>query len=108
MTKQYYVSAALAPLAKNSQKLFSKQVRSEKLFGDFLSDTQLVYGLVLHAKAILNNPSTYEILNPADFGLSRYVHFASRFTGWNAIKSRCEQLGMQMTDAQYKECTAKI
>lgn len=62
----------------------------------------------IHAKAILNNPSTYEILNPADFGLSRYVHFASRLTGWNAIKSRCEQLGMNMTDAQYKECTAKI
>ncbi|KAF2667730.1 homocitrate synthase mitochondrial precursor [Microthyrium microscopicum] len=62
----------------------------------------------IHAKAILNNPSTYEILNPADFGLSRYVHFASRLTGWNAIKSRCEQLGMQMTDTQYKECTAKI
>lgn len=62
----------------------------------------------IHAKAILNNPSTYEILNPADFGLSRYVHFASRLTGWNAIKSRCEQLGMDMTDTQYKECTAKI
>ena len=30
----------------------------------------------IHAKAILNNPSTYEILNPADFGLTRYVHFA--------------------------------
>jgi homocitrate synthase len=29
-------------------------------------------------------------------------------TGWNAIKSRCEQLGMQMTDTEYKECTAKI
>lgn len=62
----------------------------------------------IHAKAILNNPSTYEILNPADFGLSRYVHFASRLTGWNAIKSRCEQLDITMTDTQYKECTAKI
>ncbi|KAJ5030127.1 homocitrate synthase [Bipolaris maydis] len=62
----------------------------------------------IHAKAILNNPSTYEIINPQDFGMSRYVHFASRLTGWNAIKSRAEQLGLQMTDAQYKECTAKI
>ena len=59
-----------------------------------------------------------------DFGMSRYVHFASRLTGWvrttsptnrsptdpsqNAIKSRCEQLGKPMTDSQYKECTAKI
>lgn len=62
----------------------------------------------IHAKAILNNPSTYEILNPADFGMNRYVHFASRLTGWNAIKSRAQQLNIEMTDAQYKECTVKI
>lgn len=62
----------------------------------------------IHAKAILANPSTYEIINPADFGLTRYVHFASRLTGWNAIKSRVEQLNLDMTDAQCKECTANI
>ncbi|KAI9879182.1 MAG: Saccharopine dehydrogenase [Pleopsidium flavum] len=62
----------------------------------------------IHAKAILNNPSTYEIINPADFGMSRYVHFASRLTGWNAIKSRAQQLNIDMTDAQFKECTTKI
>jgi homocitrate synthase len=57
----------------------------------------------IHAKAILNNPSTYEILNPADFGLTRYVHFASRLTGWNAVKTRVAQLGLVMTDDQVKE-----
>ncbi|CAK4013648.1 Homocitrate synthase, mitochondrial [Lecanosticta acicola] len=62
----------------------------------------------IHAKAILNNPSTYEIITPSDFGMSRYVHFASRLTGWNAIKSRAEQLGLQMTDAQIKAVTLKI
>lgn len=62
----------------------------------------------IHAKAILNNPSTYEILNPADFGLTRYVHFASRLTGWNAVKTRVAQLGLTMTDDQVKEVTAKI
>jgi len=62
----------------------------------------------IHAKAILNNPSTYEIVNPADFGMSRYVHFASRLTGWNAIKSRVEQLQLSMTDAQVKMVTQKI
>ncbi|KAG6298212.1 Saccharopine dehydrogenase [Claviceps aff. purpurea] len=62
----------------------------------------------IHAKAILNMPSTYEIINPADFGMSRYVHFASRLTGWNAIKSRVEQLGLSMTDDQVKEVTQKI
>ncbi|KAL8934273.1 MAG: hypothetical protein Q9211_005323 [Gyalolechia sp. 1 TL-2023] len=62
----------------------------------------------IHAKAILANPATYEIINPADFGMQRYVHFASRLTGWNAIKSRCDQLGLNMTDAQIKQCTVKI
>jgi homocitrate synthase len=62
----------------------------------------------IHAKAILNNPSTYEIINPADFGLTRYVHFASRLTGWNAIKSRATQLGIEMSDDQHKACTLKV
>lgn len=62
----------------------------------------------IHAKAILNNPSTYEIITPSDFGMNRYVHFASRLTGWNAIKSRAEQLDLKMTEAQIKAVTVKI
>ncbi|WWD22141.1 homocitrate synthase, mitochondrial [Kwoniella shandongensis] len=62
----------------------------------------------IHAKAILANPSTYEILNPADFGMTRYVSIGHRLTGWNAVKSRVEQLNLQMTDEQIKDATAKI
>lgn len=62
----------------------------------------------IHAKAILNNPSTYEIINPADFGMTRYVHFASRLTGWNAVKTRVGQLGLSMSDDQVKLVTSKI
>ena len=62
----------------------------------------------IHAKAILANPSTYEILNPSDFGLTRYIHFANRLTGWNAIKSRVDQLNLQLSDDQCKDVTAKI
>ena len=36
------------------------------------------------------------------------VHFTSRLTGWNAIKSRVNQLGLSMTDSQIKSCTARI
>ncbi|KAI1181654.1 putative homocitrate synthase [Nemania serpens] len=59
----------------------------------------------IHAKAILNSPSTYEILKPEDFAI---VHFTSRLTGWNAIKSRVDQLGLNLSDDQIKEVTAKI
>ena len=40
--------------------------------------------------------------------MTRYVHFASRLTGWNAIKSRVSQLGLEMTDSQIKQCTTRI
>jgi homocitrate synthase len=62
----------------------------------------------IHAKAILNNPSTYEILNPEDFGMKRFVSIAHRLTGWNAIKSRVEQLGLNLSDDEVKDATAKI
>ncbi|ODA78784.1 hypothetical protein RJ55_06168 [Drechmeria coniospora] len=62
----------------------------------------------IHAKAILANPSTYEIIDPALFGLTRYVSFSSRITGWNAVKSRVEQLGYNLSDDQIKEITAMI
>ena len=62
----------------------------------------------IHAKAILNNPSTYEILKPEDFGLTRYVSIGHRLTGWNAVKSRVEQLGLKLTDEEIKDATAKI
>ncbi|GAA5948204.1 hypothetical protein JCM3765_001312 [Sporobolomyces pararoseus] len=62
----------------------------------------------IHAKAILANPSTYEILKPEDFGMSRYIDIGSRLTGWNAVKSRVEQLELQLSDDQIKDVTAKI
>jgi homocitrate synthase len=62
----------------------------------------------IHAKAVLNNPSTYEALNPADFGLTRYIHIAHRLTGWNAVRHRADQLGLLLDDDQVKRITAEI
>ncbi|HBY99459.1 MAG TPA: homocitrate synthase [Chloroflexi bacterium] len=62
----------------------------------------------IHAKAILNNPATYEILKPEDFGLTRYIHIAHRLTGWNAVKHRAEQLGLSLDDETVKRLTAHI
>lgn len=62
----------------------------------------------IHAKAILNNPSTYEILKPEDFGMTRYVSIGHRLTGWNAVKNRVQQLGLAMTDDEIKSVTGEI
>jgi homocitrate synthase len=62
----------------------------------------------IHAKAILNAPQTYEILDPQDFGLTRYISIAHKLTGWNAIKDRAEQLGLSLSDEQIKKVTAEV
>lgn len=40
--------------------------------------------------------------------MSRYIDIGSRLTGWNAVKSRVEQLELDMTDEQVKDVTMKI
>jgi len=62
----------------------------------------------IHAKAILNAPETYEALDPHDFGLTRYISIAHRLTGWNAVKARADQLGLELTDAAIKALTQHI
>ena len=94
---------------KDIEELVAQAVEVNIPFNNYITGfCAFTHKAGIHAKAILNNPSTYEIINPADFGLTRYIHFASRLTGWNAIKSRAEQLNIAMSDSEYKECTAKI
>jgi len=62
----------------------------------------------IHAKAILNSPETYEALNPHDFGLTRYISIAHRLTGWNAVKARADQLGLELSEKQIKALTQHI
>lgn len=62
----------------------------------------------IHAKAILNDPRTYEIINPQDFGLTRYLSIAHRLTGWHAVRWRAQQLGLDMTEEEIKRVTAHV
>ena len=62
----------------------------------------------IHAKGVLNDPSTYEALKPEDFGLTRYIHIAHRLTGWNVIRHRAEQLGLELSDDQVKQITEMV
>jgi homocitrate synthase len=62
----------------------------------------------MHAKALLNNPETYEILKPEDFGMQRYIKIASKLTGKNAIGYRARQIGLELTDAHIRQATDHI
>ena len=62
----------------------------------------------MHTKAIYVNPNSYEILDPADFGLTRTMNIAHRLTGHNAVGKRAEELGLTFGKAELREITRKI
>lgn len=62
----------------------------------------------IHAKAVLADPSTYEALNPDDFGVQREIAIGHRLTGWNAVRNRAHILGLDLDDATIQDVTRLI
>ncbi len=97
------------PLLRDIENLVADIVGVDVPFNNCVTGfTAFTHKAGIHAKAILNNPSTYEILAPEDFGLERYVHIAHRLTGWNAIKDRADQLRLDLTPAQLQDITRRV
>lgn len=97
------------PMLRELEQLVADITGVSVPFNNYITGiTAFTHKAGIHAKAVLNKPETYEILDPVDFGLTRYISIAHRLTGWNAIKARAEQLGLTMTDEQLKAATAHI
>ncbi len=62
----------------------------------------------MHTKAIYLNPNSYEILDPADFGLERTINVAHRLTGRHAIGRRARELGLEYGEDELKHITKRI
>jgi homocitrate synthase len=62
----------------------------------------------MHTKAIYVNPNSYEILDPADFGLARTINVAHRLTGRHAIGNRARELGLEFGEQELKDITRRI
>ncbi len=62
----------------------------------------------LHAKAVLSDPSSYEALDPADFGLERRLEVGHRLTGWNVVAHRAVSLGLGLSECQVRAATMEI
>ena len=97
------------PLLRNLDSLVARLVEVDIPFNNYITGfASFTHKAGVHAKAVLNNPETYEILRPEDFGLTRYVHVAHRLTGWNAVKNRAEQLNLPLDDALLRALTRQI
>eukprot|EP00040_Diaphanoeca_grandis_P031337 m.187352 g.187352 ORF g.187352 m.187352 type:complete len:567 (+) comp32301_c2_seq5:262-1962(+) len=62
----------------------------------------------VHSKAVMANPTSYEVINPQDFGVHRSIQFAHRLTGWNALSARAKDLGLVIGDELVKVATGMI
>lgn len=103
------VSKYNLPLLMHLDQVVARLVNVDIPFNNYITGfSAFTHKAGIHAKAVLNNPSTYEILRPEDFGLSRYIHIASRLTGWNAIRYRADQLGLDLDDDEIREITEQI
>ncbi len=104
LVKKYHL-----PLIRNLDNMVARMVEVDIPFNNYITGfASFAHKAGIHAKAVLNNPSTYEILRPEDFGLTRYIHVAHRLTGWNAVKNRADQLGLELDDDQIKYLTGRI
>ncbi len=96
-------------MLRDLDHMIAQMVGVDVPFNNYVTGiTAFTHKAGIHAKAVLNNPETYEILAPQDFGMSRYISIAHRLTGWNAIKSRAEQLNLGIGDDDLKAATLHI
>lgn len=97
------------PLIRDLDKLVAELVQVDIPFNNYITGfSAFTHKAGIHAKAVLNDPSTYEVLRPEDFGLTRYIHIAHRLTGWNAVRHRAEQLGLTLEEHHLRDITQHI
>jgi homocitrate synthase len=97
------------PVLRELDHVVAEMVGVDIPFNNYITGiTAFSHKAGIHAKAVLNNPETYEILDPRDFGMTRYISIAHKLTGWNAIKMRAQQLDLHIPDSEIKELTSHI
>ena len=104
-----YVNKYKLPLLIELDQYVAERVGVDIPFNNYITGyAAFMHKAGIHAKAVLNNPSTYEVLKPEAFGLKRYINIAHRLTGWNAVRYRADQLDLQLSDEQVKDITQQI
>jgi homocitrate synthase len=97
------------PKLKELDELVASLVKIEIPFDEFVTGKFAFHHKAgMHTKAIYVNPNSYEILDPADFGLTRTMNIAHRLTGHNAVGRRAEELGLTFGKDELREITRKI
>ena len=90
-------------------ELVASMVKIEIPYNNFVTGKYAFHHKAgMHTKAIYINPNSYEVLDPADFGLTRTMNIAHRLTGYNAVGRRAQELGLEFGKDELRAITKKI
>jgi len=107
--KRTYVEKYNLRLLPQLDRLIADYCGIEIPFSNYITGSSaFIHKAGIHAKAVLADPGTYEILKPEDFGLTREIAIGHRLTGWNAIRERALKLGLCLEDSTLREVTQEI
>jgi homocitrate synthase len=107
--KRSYVEKYNLRLLPQLDQMIADQCGIEIPFSNYITGASaFIHKAGIHAKAVLADPGTYEILKPEDFGLSREIAIGHRLTGWNSIRQRAQKLGLGLDDSTLREITQEI
>ena len=73
-----------------------------------VGEAAFVHKAGIHTNSVINDPKSYEIIDPGDFNALRTILIGHKLTGWNAIRDRVKQLGLDLDDHAIKQLTWKI
>ncbi len=104
-----YVAKYDLPLLPQLDTLISRLCDLPIPFNNTITGSSaFIHKAGIHAKAVLADPSTYEAINPDDFGLMREIAIGHRLTGWNAVRDRAAALGLSIDDTTIQDVTRVI
>uniref|UniRef100_A0A7S0D2A5 Pyruvate carboxyltransferase domain-containing protein n=1 Tax=Amorphochlora amoebiformis TaxID=1561963 RepID=A0A7S0D2A5_9EUKA len=96
-------------LLRHLEKYVSQRAHVVIPFNNYITGScAFTHKAGVHSKAVMQNPAAYEVLDPSDFGVERRIELAHRLTGWNAMKQRTQDLGLEIPDEKLKIATVMI
>ncbi|MBZ0300680.1 MAG: homocitrate synthase [Anaerolineae bacterium] len=97
------------PMLREVEELVARKVGIEIPFNTPITGrTAFHHKAGVHTNAVLQNPTSYEAIDPAEFGLRRSIDLAHRLVGWNAVRDRAATLGLALTEEALRGATQRI
>lgn len=97
------------PMLRELELLVAKKVGIDVPFNTPITGrTAFHHKAGVHTNAVLQNPTSYEAIDPAEFGLARSIDLAHRLVGWNAVRDRAASLGLALDEDTLRAATRQI